>query len=136
MQTSNEFWRDFQGNLSALGYPPIEALRQAGYIYDAIWTAAFALDEAERRLKAGEVEGRSSLTDFNYKEEGIGRLILEGSRNVTFMGVTVRTISTSSPHVYNYNFNQGPVSFNKFGDREPRGEIHQYLCKHVDLVGE
>ena len=88
-KTPNKFWTNFLSNISALNYPANEALRQAGFVYDAVWTAAFALDEADRRLKAGELEGRSSLLDFSYSEDGINRLIFNATMNARFKGVTV-----------------------------------------------
>ena len=89
LQTSNEFWRDFRGNISELGYPDSEALRQAGYVYDAVWAAAFALDDVDRQLKEGRLEGRSSLRDFSYTDSGINELIFNSARNRSFVGVTV-----------------------------------------------
>lgn len=89
-QTTNDFWRDFRGNISVLGYPANEALRQAGYVYDAVWAAAFALDDVERQLQAGALDGRTSLRDFSYDGgEDISRLIFDSTMQRSFIGVTV-----------------------------------------------
>ena len=91
MQTPNEFWRYFNGNVTALGYPATETLRQAGYVYDAVWAAAFALDEVERKLRGGELPGRRSLRDFNYSASDINALIFNSTKERIFTGVTVNS---------------------------------------------
>ena len=90
LQSYNEFWRDYRQTIVDLGYPLIEALRQAGYVYDAVWLAAFALHEVDMQLKAGELPGRTSLLSFNYTETEINKLIYKAARNKVFRGVTVR----------------------------------------------
>ena len=88
-QSFNEFWSEFRSNLSAVGYPSNEALFQAGYVYDAVWAAAFALDDVDRQLKAGVLPGRQSLLDFSYNASDINALIYQSARSRNFTGVTV-----------------------------------------------
>lgn len=89
LQTPNQFWSDFRSNISVLNYPLSEALRQAGYVYDAVWAAAFALDEVDRQLKAGVLQGRTSLQNFSYTDTGINQLIFNSAKKRMFRGVTV-----------------------------------------------
>ena len=59
-------------------------------MYDAVWTAAFALDDVERQLRAGVLEGVSSLRDFSYDgNPGINQQIFNSAKQRSFIGVTV-----------------------------------------------
>lgn len=60
------------------------------YVYDAVWAAAFALNSAAEKLRAGQVDGISlSLEDFNYSRHDINELILNSTRSLQFQGVSV-----------------------------------------------
>jgi hypothetical protein len=60
-------------------------------VYDAVWAAALALNDVDKRLQAGEVEGSSSLRDFDYDgDPRIGQLIFNSAMQRSFTGVTVR----------------------------------------------
>ena len=58
----------------------------SAYIFDAIWTAALALNRTATQLK----ERNLKLTDFSYDDKyNISGMIYEEARNVTFFGLTV-----------------------------------------------
>lgn len=86
-----EFWNDFLYHLESLNYNRSEALRQAMYVYDAVWTAAFALDNASKQLKNGLL-GNVSLEDFDYTRSDINNVLLNSVRSVKFRGVSVSYI--------------------------------------------
>ena len=89
-----QFWNDFLRNLSSLNYLRSEALRQAVYVYDAIWAAALALHNASQLLKNGIIKGQSlSLEDFNYSRYDINQVILNSARSLKYQGVSVSTLS-------------------------------------------
>ena len=55
-------------------------------MFDAIWTAALALNRTENRLR----EKNLALTDFDYDDEhNISGMIYEEAINVNFFGLTV-----------------------------------------------
>ena len=64
-------------------------------MYDSVWAAAFALDDVDRKLKAGALPGRSSLRDFNYNATDINDLIFKSAKNRAFAGVTVSSLPLS-----------------------------------------
>ena len=60
------------------------------YVYDAVWAAAFALNNAEKQLKNGVLGNVSlSLRDFNYARNDINQVIFNAARNLKFQGVSV-----------------------------------------------
>ena len=88
-----QFWYDFLGNLSSLNYLRSEALRQAIYVYDAIWAAALALHNASQLLKDGVIKGQPlSLEDFDYGRDDINEVILNSARSLKYQGVSVSKI--------------------------------------------
>ena len=55
-------------------------------MFDAMWTAALALNKTETRLK----EKNLTLTDFNYDDKyNISEIIYEEALKVKFFGLTV-----------------------------------------------
>ena len=58
-------------------------------MYDAVWTAAFALDAVEKRLKAGDLPGRTSLKNFSYTDVEMKNMIFQSAKTRRFRGVTV-----------------------------------------------
>lgn len=58
-------------------------LKEARLAYDAIWTAAKALDAAETILKA---DMQTSLVNFTYESENISKIILNNSLKQKFCG--------------------------------------------------
>lgn len=90
----NIFWKEFSSNLTALNYSPREGLRQAGYTFDAVWAAAFALHNASLRLEAGEVGGQTlSLGNYDYSRSDINEIILSAAQGLNFRGVTVSRVA-------------------------------------------
>lgn len=60
------------------------------YVYDAVWTAAIALDNTSRLLNSGVLGNASlSLEDFDYTRYDINKVILESVKYVKFRGVSV-----------------------------------------------
>lgn len=58
----------------------------SAYMFDAIWTAALALNRTKSRLEKLNL----SLADFDYDDEhGISNMIYEEAVNVKFFGLTV-----------------------------------------------
>ncbi len=98
MQDSpNAFWVDFERNLKRLGYPQREALRQAAFVYDAVWMAAFALNTTSTQLQSGAVQGANQLEQFNHflnasLAKQINKVILGAAENTSFQGVSVSTV--------------------------------------------
>lgn len=61
-------------------------------MYDAIWAAALALNNASQLLRSGAVNGVPlSLEDFEYGRDDINRVILDSARSLKYQGVTVST---------------------------------------------
>ena len=75
------------------------ALYESAYIFDALWTAALALNRTETRLN----EENLTLLNFTYDDvHNISDIIYEEALNVSFFGLTVshRSIATKM-HIYN-----------------------------------
>ena len=81
----SDFWDDFLDHLESLNYLRSEALRQAGYVYDAVWAAAFALNNASKQLNDMNLR----LENFDYSRNDINQVILSSARSLKFRGVTV-----------------------------------------------
>ena len=61
-------------------------VNDSAYMFDAMWTAALALNRTATRLK----ERNLSLMNFSYDDEyNISSVIYEESLNVEFFGLTV-----------------------------------------------
>ena len=88
-KTAEQFWDDFENNITALNYSQSEAIESAYYAYDAVWLAALALHNASVELENGAVEGRSGLSNFTYADSEINNLILRAAYGVNFRGVSV-----------------------------------------------
>ena len=78
-KTAEQFWDDFENNITALNYSQSEAIESAYYAYDAVWLAALALHNASVELENGAVEGRSGLSNFTYADSEINNLILRAA---------------------------------------------------------
>ena len=73
-----------------LNYDRSEALRQAMYVYDAVWAAALALDATSAQLQSGVLGNVSlMLEDFNYARNDINQVIFEAASRLNFRGVSV-----------------------------------------------
>lgn len=91
--SSNQFWDEFNSNLTALGYLRSEALRQASYTYDAVWAAALALHNASIQLESGVIKDqRLTLEDYDYSRGDINNIILWAARGLKFRGVSVSLV--------------------------------------------
>ena len=59
---------------------------EGAFMFDAIWTAALALNRTENRLRKENL----TLTDFDYDDvHNISGMIYEEAINVHFFGLTV-----------------------------------------------
>lgn len=64
----------------------------SAYMFDAIWTAALALNRTKSKLDQRNL----SFTDFTYDDEyRISDIIYEEALHVSFFGLTVSVYSTS-----------------------------------------
>ena len=62
------------------------ALEDGAYVFDAIWTAALALNKTQSQLSRKNI----SLKDFTYKDEyGISNIIYEEALKLKFFGLSV-----------------------------------------------
>ena len=69
-------------------------VNESAYVFDAMWTAALALNRTETRLR----EMNSTLTSFTYSDGyNISKMIYEEALNLTFFGLTVS-------HAYAYMY--------------------------------
>ena len=69
-----------------------EHVNDSAYMFDAMWTAAIALNRTSTRLK----ENNLSLMDFSYDDEyNISDIIYEEALKVKFFGLTVSVTSFS-----------------------------------------
>ena len=74
-----------------MNYLRSEGIRQAYFVYDAVWLAALALHNASMELENGAngtTPGRR-LSDFTYADSEINHMILRAAIGVNFRGVTV-----------------------------------------------
>jgi len=61
-------------------------VNDSAYVFDAMWTAALALNRTESQLK----ERNLTLTDFTYNDKyNISDIIYEEARKLEFFGLTV-----------------------------------------------
>ena len=59
---------------------------ESAFMFDAVWTAALALNRTETRLQKENL----TLTDFDYDDiHNISGMIYEEAINVNFLGLTV-----------------------------------------------
>ena len=79
----------------------------SAYMFDAIWTAALALNKTKSRLDANNL----TFMDFNYDDKhGISNIIYEEALRVKFFGLTVSTYSINIVTVSMYSINIVTVS--------------------------
>ena len=65
------------------------ALYESAFIFDALWTAALALNRTQTRLS----ERNLTLLDFTYDDKyNISDIIYDEALNVTFFGLTVSLV--------------------------------------------
>ena len=63
-----------------------QLVNDSAYMFDALWTAALALNRTETRLN----ERNLTLLDFTYDDEhNISEIIYEEALKVNFFGLTV-----------------------------------------------
>ena len=90
LQTWNYYYTEHKKRFKVLDKKRNEALpitEDSAYMFDAIWTAALALNKTKSRLDAKNL----SLMDFAYDndEHGIADIIYEEALKVNFFGLSV-----------------------------------------------
>ena len=73
---------------NALGTVKTDIFLNNGYVYDAVWTIALALNSSISIL---EERGLGRLEDFTYESVKISDTFTEAIHNVSFAGVSVST---------------------------------------------
>ena len=71
-------------------------VNDSAYMFDALWTAALALNRTETRLN----ERNLTLTDFTYDDDyNISNIIYEEALRVNFFGLTVSQCIQQHVHI-------------------------------------
>ena len=83
--------KQFKQDLSAQnteGVPKTDVFIDVGYVYDAVWTIALALNSSISIL---EERGLGRLEDFTYGSDSLemADVLTEAIANVSFQGVSV-----------------------------------------------
>ena len=69
-----------------MGNTAAPALDESAFVFDALWTAALALNRTETRLHTKNL----TLADFDYEDKhNISGMIYEEALNSNFFGLTV-----------------------------------------------
>ena len=72
--------------LTTIGNNTAPLVNDSAHMFDALWTAAIALNRTETRLNKQNL----TLMDFSYDDEyDISNMIYEEALNVNFFGLTV-----------------------------------------------
>ena len=69
----------------------LDVLLSVGYVYDAVWTIALALNSSISIL---EERGLGRLEDFTYGSVEMADVFVEAVANVSFQGVSVSFLYT------------------------------------------
>ena len=85
MQSVEQFGEDLNAT-NALGTVNTDIFLNVGYVYDAVWTIALALNSSISIL---EERGLGRLEDFTYENVEIADVFTEAVANVLFQGVSV-----------------------------------------------
>ena len=80
-----QFKQDLEAK-NALGTVKTDIFLNVGYVYDAVWTIALALNSSISIL---EERGLGRLEDFTYENVEIADVFTEAVANVLFQGVSV-----------------------------------------------
>ena len=71
---------------NALGTVKTDIFLNVGYVYDAVWTIALALNSSISIL---EERGLGRLKDFTYESVEMANVITEAVLNISLMGISV-----------------------------------------------
>ena len=80
-----QFKQDLEAK-KALGTVKTDIFLNVGYVYDAVWTIALALNSSISIL---EERGLGRLEDFTYESVEISDTFTEAILNVSFAGISV-----------------------------------------------
>ena len=89
MQSVEQFTEDLNAK-SALGTVKTDIFLNYGYVYDAAWTIALALNSSISIL---EERGLGRLEDFTYDSVEMADVFTEAIANVSFEGISVSTVT-------------------------------------------
>ena len=85
MQSTEQFTEDFNAINETV---KTDIFLNYGYVYDAVWTIALALNSSISIL---EERGLGRLEDFTYESEEMADVFTEAIANVSFEGISVST---------------------------------------------
>ena len=86
LQNVSQFTKDLQDKSVDSGNPNLFISSTVGYIYDAVWTIALALNSSISIL---EDKGLGRLEDFTYDSVEMANVFTEAVANVSFEGISV-----------------------------------------------
>jgi len=86
LQNVSQFTKDLQDKSVDSGNPNLFISSTVGYIYDAVWTIALALNSSISIL---EDRGLGRLEDFTYDSVEMANVFTEAVANVSFEGISV-----------------------------------------------
>lgn len=86
MQNVTQFKQDLK-TLNSLGAVKTDIYLNYGYVYDAAWTIALALNSSVSIL---EEKGLGRLKDFTYDSVKMADMFTKAIANVSFQGISVR----------------------------------------------
>ena len=92
LQNVEQFKQDLDAK-STLGTVKTDVPLGFGYVYDAVWTIALALNSSISILKE---RGLGRLEDFTYENVEIAEVFTEAVANVLFQGITVSSKSSNA----------------------------------------
>ena len=81
---------EYKFKLAAGEYGPLES-PYASFAYDAVWTAALALNASIAQLKA--LNGSRKLEDFHYNDAIMRKMFMSNMKKISFVGMSVSTNS-------------------------------------------
>ena len=85
MQSVEQFGEDLNAT-NTLGTVKTDIFLNIGYVYDAVWTIALALNSSISIL---EERGLGRLEDFTYQSVEMADVFTEAIANVSFEGISV-----------------------------------------------
>ena len=85
MQTVAQFKQDLEAK-NALGTVKTDIYLNIGYVYDAVWTIALALNSSMSML---EERGLGRLEDFTYESSEMADVFTDAIAKVSFPGISV-----------------------------------------------
>ena len=82
----SQFKQDLKAKNTLLGTIKTDIFLSVGYVYDAVWTIALALNSSISIL---EERGLGRLEDFTYDSVEMADVLTEAVADVSFQGISV-----------------------------------------------